>query len=93
MARRGRRVLLDPGRPGRLRAVPENRHSERILPGTDFLASRGKDFDVYREELEVNSRILGHLDDEAFRNIALGGNYFRLLGLDYEAPPVRSGIP
>ena len=65
-----------------------NAHSERILPGTDFLASRDKDFDVYREELEINSRILGHLDDEAFRNIALGENYFRLLGLDYQAPPV-----
>ena len=65
-----------------------NAHSERILPGTDFLASRDKDFDVYREELEINSRILGYLDDEAFRNIALGENYFRLLGLDYEAPRV-----
>ena len=74
---------------GRAAYVPFlNAHSERILPGTDFLASRDKDFDVYREELEVNSRILGHLDDEAFRNIALGENYFRLLGLDYEAPPV-----
>ena len=70
-----------------------NAHSERILPGTDFLASRDKDFDVYREELEINSRILGHLDDEAFRNIALGENYFRLLGLDYEAPPVCSATP
>ncbi len=76
---------------GRAAYVPFlNAHSARILPGTDFLASRDKDFDVYREELEVNSRILGHLDDEAFRNIALGENYFRLLGLDYEAPPVCS---
>ena len=66
-------------------------HSERILPGTDFLASSDKDFDVYREELEVTSRILRHLDDEAFRNIALGGNYFRLLGLDYQAPRVCGG--
>ena len=74
---------------GRAAYVPFlNAHSERILPGTDFLASRDKDLEVYREELEVTSRILGHLDDEAFRNIALGGNYFRLLGLDYEAPPV-----
>jgi len=79
---------------GRAAYVPFlNAHSERILPGTDFLASRDKDFDVYREELEVNSRILGHLDDEAFRNIALGENYFRLLGLDYEAPPVCSVTP
>ena len=74
---------------GRAAYVPFlNAHSERILPGTDFLASRDKDFDVYREELEINSRILGHLDDDAFRNIALGENYFRLLGLDYEAPAV-----
>ena len=79
---------------GRAAYVPFlNAHSERILPGTDFLASRDKDFDVYREELEVNSRILGHLDDEAFRNIALGENYFKLLGLDYEAPPVCSVSP
>ena len=79
---------------GRAAYVPFlNAHSERILPGTDFLASRDKDFDVYREELEVNSRILAHLDDEAFRNIALGENYFRLLGLDYEAPAVCSATP
>ncbi len=79
---------------GRAAYVPFlNAHSERILPGTDFLASRDKDFDVYREELEVNSRILGYLDDQAFRNIALGENYFRLLGLDYEAPPVCSAAP
>ena len=65
-----------------------NRYSERILPGTDFLASWDKDFDVYRTELEVTSRILGLLDDEPFRNIALGENYFRLLDLPYRAPPI-----
>ena len=46
-------------------------YSERILPGTDFLASRDKDIDVYRTELRVTSRILRDLDDHAFRNIAL----------------------
>ncbi len=65
-----------------------NAYSDRILPGTDFLASSNKDFDVYKGELEVTSRILRFVDDEAFRNIALGENYFRLSGLDYEAPPV-----
>ena len=65
-----------------------NDYSERILPGTDFLASRDKDIDVYRTELGVTSQILRDLDDNAFRNIALGQNYFRLLGLDYTAPPV-----
>ena len=65
-----------------------NGYSERILPGTDFLASRDKDLEVYRAELDVTSRIHLYLDDEAFRNIALGENYFRLLELDYEAPPI-----
>ena len=65
-----------------------NDYSERVLPGTDFLASRDKDIDIYRTELRVTSRILGYLDDNAFRSIALGQNYFRLLGLDYAAPPV-----
>ena len=65
-----------------------NRHSERILPGTDFLASGDKDLEVYRTELDVTSRIFSYLDDEAFRNIALGENYFRLLDLEYEAPPI-----
>ena len=65
-----------------------NEYSTRILPGTDFLASSNKDFEVYREELKVNSRILALLSDEAFRNIALGENYFRLLELEYRAPRV-----
>ena len=68
-----------------------NRYSERVLPGTDFLASRDKSFAVYRTELEVTGRILRYLDDTAFRNIALGQNYFRLLGLDYTAPRVCEG--
>jgi hypothetical protein len=28
------------------------------------------------------------LNDEAFRNIALGQNYFELMDLPYEAPPL-----
>ena len=28
------------------------------------------------------------LNDEAFRNIGLGENYFRILGLNYKSPPV-----
>ncbi|WP_432019268.1 hypothetical protein [Streptomyces sp. 1222.5] len=38
--------------------------------------------------LEVTSRINKVLNDEAFRRIALGENYFRLLGLDATAPPI-----
>lgn len=65
-----------------------NDYSERFLPGTDFLASSDKDIEVYRTELQVTSRIFRDLNDQAFRNIALGQNYFRLLSLDYTAPPV-----
>ncbi len=68
-----------------------NAHSERILTGTDFLASRNKDFEGYKEELAVTSSINQHLNDEAFRNIALGQSYARLLNLDYEAPPICAG--
>ena len=65
-----------------------NTHSARFLPGTDFVASGNKSFAIYRDELEVTGRIHKELDDDAFRNIALGQNYFRLLGLEYEAPPI-----
>jgi len=65
-----------------------NEYSTRILPGSDFVAAGSKDFDKYAHELEITSRALRALNDEAFRNIALGENYFRLLGLDYKAPPV-----
>jgi predicted TIM-barrel fold metal-dependent hydrolase len=65
-----------------------NRYSSRILPGSDFVAAGSKNFDRYAGEFEVTSRALKYLDDEAFRNVALGQNYFRLLGLDYRAPPV-----
>ena len=66
-------------------------HSERILTGTDFLASRNKDFETYKEELAVTSRINQYLSDEAFRNVALGQSYADLLGLEYEAPPICPG--
>ncbi len=67
-----------------------NTYSDRILPGSDFVASINKNFEVYQEELEVTSRIIRYLDNDAFRNIALGENYFRLLGLDEKAPVVCS---
>ena len=63
-------------------------YSDRILPGSDFLASADKTFETYSDELRVTSEILTGLSDEAFRNIALGENYFRLLGLEYSAPAI-----
>lgn len=65
-----------------------NEYSDRILSGTDFVASRNKNFEVYRSELVANSEINNYLNNAAFRNIALGENYFRLLGLDYRAPQI-----
>jgi hypothetical protein len=65
-----------------------NEYSSRIIPGTDFVASRKKDFSVYHQELEVTSRINKFLSDDAFRNIALGQSYFGLLGLPDEAAPI-----
>ena len=63
-------------------------YPDRILPGSDFVAARDKKPDQYAKELEITSRVNRHLSDEAFRRIALGENYFRLLGLDYRAPEV-----
>ena len=69
-----------------------NAYPTRILNGTDFVAAVDKPFEQYWKELEVTSRVNRRLNDEAFRQIALGENYFRLLNLDYVAPPVcRAG--
>ena len=65
-----------------------NEYSTRILPGSDFVAAGTKDFKKYAHELEITSRALKPLNDEAFRNIALGENYFRLLDLKYNAPEI-----
>ncbi|MCY4512494.1 MAG: amidohydrolase family protein [Bdellovibrionales bacterium] len=65
-----------------------NKYSNKILPGTDFVASRKKTFKIYKKELQVTSKINKYLNDEAFRNIALGNNYFRLMSLNYQAPPI-----
>ena len=65
-----------------------NRYSTRILPGTDFVASIFTDVNSYKEKLDKTSRIYRHVSDKAFRNIALGENYFRLLDLPFQAPPI-----
>ena len=67
-----------------------NQYSTRILPGSDFVAAASKTWENYAHELEVTSRALRVLDDEAFRNIALGQNYFELMELPYEAPQLCS---
>ena len=68
-----------------------NTYYNRILTGTDFVASFNKTFDVYREEVQVNSTLLDQLDDQAFRYITLGQAYFDMLDLPYEAPAICEG--
>ena len=65
-----------------------NEYPDRFLPGSDFVAAGSKPFEQYQKEQEVTSRVNKLLNDEAFRKVALGENYFRLLNLDYTAPPI-----
>jgi hypothetical protein len=65
-----------------------NRWPRRFIPGTDFVAAAGKSEAVYREELVVTSAVLGKVNAEAFRRIALGQNFFELAGLEAVAPPI-----
>jgi hypothetical protein len=65
-----------------------NEYPDRILPGSDFVAAGNKKPDQYARELEITSRVDRFLTDDAFRKIALGDNYFKLLNLDYSAPPI-----
>lgn len=64
------------------------KNSNRILPGTDFAASHKKSYAVYKNEVLANSDIFGDLSNKAFRNIALGQNYFNITGMDYIAPQI-----
>lgn len=79
--------------PSRRRAYVDliNRWPDRFLPGTDFVAAATKTEAVYREELAVTSSILADVNDEAFRRVALGQNFFDLAGLEAVAPRLCSG--
>jgi len=66
-----------------------NHYSERILPGSGLCCvPKTILLRHYQQELEVTGRIHKYLGDKAFRDIALGQNYFTLLNLDYQAPEV-----
>ena len=68
-----------------------NAHPTRILAGTDFVAAGNKTYEVYWNEASMTGDILSDLDDNAFRAIALGQNYFYLmpgLAAKFEAPRI-----
>jgi len=67
-----------------------NEYSTRILPGS-VVAAGTKDYSKYENEVEITGRVLRLLNDDAFRNIALGQNFFRFTGIDYQAPAVCKG--
>ncbi len=69
-----------------------NEYSTKLLAGTDFVAAKSKKFYMLKEEIDVNSEINKYLNDEAFRNIVLGENYFKLLNLPYKAPTICKKI-
>eukprot|EP00405_Crypthecodinium_cohnii_P043778 CAMPEP_0206584968 /NCGR_PEP_ID=MMETSP0325_2-20121206/36110_1 /ASSEMBLY_ACC=CAM_ASM_000347 /TAXON_ID=2866 /ORGANISM="Crypthecodinium cohnii, Strain Seligo" /LENGTH=438 /DNA_ID=CAMNT_0054092371 /DNA_START=27 /DNA_END=1339 /DNA_ORIENTATION=- len=62
-----------------------NEFPTRFLPGTDFVAASTKPEKEYQSELNKTSAIYKEISDEAFRNIALGENYFQLLDMEYTA--------
>ena len=53
-----------------------------------FVAAGTKDYSQYENELEITSRVLRLLSDDAFRNIALGENFFRFTAIPYTAPQI-----
>ena len=71
----------------RLRSIRDLGNDEQP---TQYLAWMEEALRLYPDELQVTSDILTDLSDQAFRNIALGENYFRTLGLDYSAPEICS---
>ena len=83
-----------------------HKFSDRFVTGTDFVASNGapqkypglrnppkgcvKDEANHARQMTDTSSINMFLEDDAFSNIVLGRNYFRLTGIDqvYEPPPI-----
>jgi hypothetical protein len=65
-----------------------NKWPKRFITGTDFVASEDKTEQIYNEEVKLTSAVLSRVDDAAYRQIALGQNYFDLLKLNYAAPQI-----
>jgi len=68
-----------------------NSYPTRLLPGSDFVASEKKTAADYERESLLSFDLFPEIDDTAFRNIALGQNYFNItpkLSDKYEAPQI-----
>lgn len=69
-----------------------NKWPKRFITGTDFVASEDKTQQTYGEEVKLTSAVLARVDDTAYRQIALGQNYFDLLKLNYTAPQICGAV-
>ena len=79
-------VLYNAYRPmGEVFVKSFSAYPTRMLPGSDFVAAGTKDYAKYENEIDITSRVLRLLTDEAFRNIALGENFLRFMGIGYTA--------
>eukprot|EP00930_Biecheleria_cincta_P070806 TRINITY_DN58409_c0_g1_i1.p1 TRINITY_DN58409_c0_g1~~TRINITY_DN58409_c0_g1_i1.p1 ORF type:complete len:937 (-),score=186.14 TRINITY_DN58409_c0_g1_i1:515-3280(-) len=65
-----------------------NEYPKRFISGSDHVAAIEKAAEVYFGEVNRTSDIYGDLSDDAFRQIALGENYFKLAGLKLKAPAI-----
>ena len=68
-----------------------NRNSSRIITGSDYVAYKNKQPAYnYADELKTSSAMNAYLNNDAFRNIALGQTYLTLLGMNatYNAPQI-----
>lgn len=65
-----------------------NTWPRRFIPGTDFIAAEHETQKTYQKELQATSAIFKDVNDNAFRRIALGQNYFELAKLNYSAPSI-----
>ena len=65
-----------------------NKFPERFINGTDFLAQNEFVYKDYYDNLQAVSEIHKYINNEAFRNIALGQTYFKLLRLDTVTPKI-----
>ena len=59
-----------------------------VIAAAGCAGPRKYGFADYEKELDATSQINEYLDDNAFRDIALGQSYFGLLGLSDRAPSI-----
>lgn len=65
-----------------------NQFPDRFITGSDIVASKKTSYNRYLSTLKGNSALFAHLNNNAFRMIFLGQNYFNLAQMPNVAPMV-----